>query len=80
MTMVEAGATQINPIVLVAGGTGGHVFPAEALAGALRAQGDTLGLLTDNRGGARTGAVGDVPTPPLRARPGIGRAAGRGRV
>ncbi|MCH8918659.1 MAG: glycosyltransferase, partial [Proteobacteria bacterium] len=60
MTMVEAKVTKINPIVLVAGGTGGHVFAAEALAGALRAKGHTLALLTDARGTAWTGALGDV--------------------
>lgn len=29
----NSGFSQTHPIVLVAGGTGGHVFPAEALAG-----------------------------------------------
>ncbi len=77
MTMVKAGATQINPIVLVAGGTGGHVFPAEALAGALRAKGHTLALFTDSRGAAWTGALGDVTTHPIRAGPVTGVALGR---
>ncbi len=39
-------------IVLAAGGTGGHVFPAEALAGVLAARGFQLALFTDRRGGA----------------------------
>jgi UDP-N-acetylglucosamine--N-acetylmuramyl-(pentapeptide) pyrophosphoryl-undecaprenol N-acetylglucosamine transferase len=77
MTMVEAKATQINPIVLVAGGTGGHVFPAEALAGALRDMGHTLALLTDSRGAAWTGALGDVPTHAIRAGPVTGVALGQ---
>ncbi len=38
------------PIVLAAGGTGGHVFPAEALAGELLARGRRVALLTDRRG------------------------------
>lgn len=37
-------------IVLAAGGTGGHVFPAEALAGALATRGLDTVLLTDSRG------------------------------
>jgi UDP-N-acetylglucosamine--N-acetylmuramyl-(pentapeptide) pyrophosphoryl-undecaprenol N-acetylglucosamine transferase len=67
MTMGQAKTTQINPIVLVTGGTGGHVFPAEALAGELRAQGHTLALLTDNRGAAWTGALDDIATHAIRA-------------
>jgi len=38
-------------IVLAAGGTGGHMFPAEALAGALLARGFAVALVTDRRGG-----------------------------
>ena len=37
-------------IVLAAGGTGGHVFPAMALARALSARGHDVRLLTDARG------------------------------
>ena len=38
------------PIVLIAaGGTGGHLFPAEALAGALSARGILVDLATDER-------------------------------
>jgi UDP-N-acetylglucosamine--N-acetylmuramyl-(pentapeptide) pyrophosphoryl-undecaprenol N-acetylglucosamine transferase len=59
--------TQINPIVLVAGGTGGHVFPAQALAGELRAKGYTLALLTDDRGAAWADALGDIATHAIRA-------------
>ncbi len=59
--------TQRHPIVLVAGGTGGHVFPAEALAAALRARGHTLALLTDRRGVAWSGALGGVATHAVRA-------------
>lgn len=38
------------PIVLAAGGTGGHLFPAEALARALLAEGERVVLMTDERG------------------------------
>lgn len=37
-------------IVLSAGGTGGHVFPAQALAQALSERGHALALITDRRG------------------------------
>jgi UDP-N-acetylglucosamine--N-acetylmuramyl-(pentapeptide) pyrophosphoryl-undecaprenol N-acetylglucosamine transferase len=37
-------------ILLATGGTGGHMFPAEALAGALLARGYRVGLVTDRRG------------------------------
>ena len=36
-------------ILLAAGGTGGHIFPAEALAEALRARDVPVGLITDAR-------------------------------
>jgi UDP-N-acetylglucosamine--N-acetylmuramyl-(pentapeptide) pyrophosphoryl-undecaprenol N-acetylglucosamine transferase len=39
-------------VVLAAGGTGGHMFPAEALAGALIARNIRVALLTDQRGQA----------------------------
>src|SRR5580692_7275699 len=37
-------------VVLAAGGTGGHVFPAEALARELLGRGLRVALLTDRRG------------------------------
>jgi UDP-N-acetylglucosamine--N-acetylmuramyl-(pentapeptide) pyrophosphoryl-undecaprenol N-acetylglucosamine transferase len=40
-----------GPIVLAAGGTGGHVFPAQALAAELLRRGRQVALLTDARGG-----------------------------
>lgn len=40
-------------IVIAAGGTGGHFFPAEALATELAARGHTLVLMTDRRHGKR---------------------------
>ncbi len=42
----------VQPVVIAAGGTGGHVFPAEALASALIARGQRVVLMTDARSGA----------------------------
>ncbi len=39
----------VNPIVIAAGGTGGHFFPAEALAAELIARGRRVALMTDSR-------------------------------
>ncbi len=41
-------------VVLAAGGTGGHMFPAEALASALLNRGCRVALITDRRGQAFT--------------------------
>jgi UDP-N-acetylglucosamine--N-acetylmuramyl-(pentapeptide) pyrophosphoryl-undecaprenol N-acetylglucosamine transferase len=38
-----------TPIVIAAGGTGGHIFPAEALAEVLHARGNRVVLMTDKR-------------------------------
>ena len=39
----------VRPIMIAAGGTGGHVFPAEALAAALVSRGHRVALMTDAR-------------------------------
>lgn len=39
----------MHPIVIAAGGTGGHFFPAEALAAELLARGQRVALMTDAR-------------------------------
>ncbi|MFC0384764.1 undecaprenyldiphospho-muramoylpentapeptide beta-N-acetylglucosaminyltransferase [Muricoccus vinaceus] len=41
-----------RPVVIAAGGTGGHFFPAEALAAALIARGERVALMTDGRSAA----------------------------
>lgn len=46
--------------VLTAGGTGGHLFPAEALAGELQARGHEIALLTDARGKKFSGALANA--------------------
>ncbi len=43
----------VKPIVIAAGGTGGHFFPAEALAAELVARGHRVALMTDARAAAR---------------------------
>jgi UDP-N-acetylglucosamine--N-acetylmuramyl-(pentapeptide) pyrophosphoryl-undecaprenol N-acetylglucosamine transferase len=48
-------------IVLAAGGTGGHLFPAEALAGALLGRGFNVDLITDERGNGFAGRLASVP-------------------
>jgi UDP-N-acetylglucosamine--N-acetylmuramyl-(pentapeptide) pyrophosphoryl-undecaprenol N-acetylglucosamine transferase len=44
-------APAVHPIVIAAGGTGGHFFPAEALATELLARGRRVALMTDARSG-----------------------------
>ncbi|MTJ82062.1 MAG: undecaprenyldiphospho-muramoylpentapeptide beta-N-acetylglucosaminyltransferase [Telmatospirillum sp.] len=63
-----------RPILLTAGGTGGHVFPAEALAAELAGRGRTLAFVTDRRGQAYGGALGRVDIHRISA----GGIAGRG--
>ena len=60
--------------MLAAGGTGGHVFPAEALAQSLIERGWRLGLVTDRRGHAYGGTLGSLSTFRIAA----GGIAGRG--
>ena len=54
-------------IALAAGGTGGHMFPAEALARALVDRGLKVAMVTDNRGGAFGGGDLDVEVFRVRA-------------
>lgn len=50
MNDVHHGANRSGPIVLAAGGTGGHMVPAHVLAGELAARGHDVHLVTDARG------------------------------
>lgn len=64
-----------GPVVLSAGGTGGHLFPAQALAGELAARGRAVVVMTDSRfadyatafSGARVMTVPSAPLNSLRA-------------
>ncbi len=51
-----------RPIVLSAGGTGGHVFPAQALAEILTKRGFRLALVTDRRATPLGGALSAAET------------------
>ena len=55
-------APRVRKAVLAAGGTGGHMFPAEALARELRARGVEVVLVTDRRGAGFGGDLADVET------------------
>ena len=54
-------------VALAAGGTGGHVFPAQALAAELSQRGYRLVLFTDRRGGAFGGSLSGIETYRIRA-------------
>ena len=69
-------------ILLNAGGTGGHLFPAEALANALKASGAQVALATDKRANAYAGSfpadeIVEIPsaTPSGRSIPQMAKAA-----
>ncbi len=49
-------------VLLAAGGTGGHIFPAEALADALSKRGVRLAFVTDHRWAAYDGVLAQLPT------------------
>jgi UDP-N-acetylglucosamine--N-acetylmuramyl-(pentapeptide) pyrophosphoryl-undecaprenol N-acetylglucosamine transferase len=55
-------ARDVRKAVLAAGGTGGHMFPAEALARELRARRVAVVLVTDRRGAGFSGDLADVET------------------
>jgi len=46
-----------RPVIVAAGGTGGHLFPAEALAAALVRRGERVVLMTDSRSSAYASPV-----------------------
>jgi UDP-N-acetylglucosamine--N-acetylmuramyl-(pentapeptide) pyrophosphoryl-undecaprenol N-acetylglucosamine transferase len=68
------GAEAPDRIVLAAGGTGGHMFPAAALADELGCRGFLPILITDARGGGYGEAPGRIETHRIRA----GKVAGLG--
>ncbi|MDE8346576.1 MAG: undecaprenyldiphospho-muramoylpentapeptide beta-N-acetylglucosaminyltransferase [Acidocella sp.] len=46
-----------SPVIIAAGGTGGHFFPAEALAHELQMRGERVVLITDARSGGLSSSV-----------------------
>lgn len=67
-----------RPILLAAGGTAGHVYPALALAAALGRRGIACAFVTDRRGGAIDLGAEGVAVHVVRATPLVGRGlAGR---
>jgi UDP-N-acetylglucosamine--N-acetylmuramyl-(pentapeptide) pyrophosphoryl-undecaprenol N-acetylglucosamine transferase len=57
-----------RPIILAAGGTGGHIFPAEALAEEMMARGYEVVLVTDKRFKRfQSGLLATVPRRTIRA-------------
>jgi UDP-N-acetylglucosamine--N-acetylmuramyl-(pentapeptide) pyrophosphoryl-undecaprenol N-acetylglucosamine transferase len=73
------------PFVLAAGGTGGHLFPAQALAGELMRRGLRVVVMTDGRGhnygSAFPGAeIQTVPAATFAGRSALGRIAAFGVI
>ncbi|MDH5824921.1 UDP-N-acetylglucosamine--N-acetylmuramyl-(pentapeptide) pyrophosphoryl-undecaprenol N-acetylglucosamine transferase [Luteimonas sp. RD2P54] len=64
-------------IALAAGGTGGHLFPAEALARELLARGHAAVIYTERRGAAYTQALEGLPHVVLPARSLAGGIGGK---
>jgi len=60
-------APRSTTVALAAGGTGGHMFPAEALAKALLARGFNVALITDRRGGGFGPELAQVETHAISA-------------
>ena len=58
--------TRQQPVLIAAGGTGGHMFPAVSLASALSARGHSILFVTDPRGGLVTSDVLGLPKTVMR--------------
>ena len=64
---MERGPLDAMQFVLAAGGTGGHMIPAHALAAELRSRGHGVLLITDERGRRIPGLFDGVPIEVLQA-------------
>ena len=68
----------IGLVALSTGGTGGHVFPAQALAAELAARGARLALITDRRGDAFSGPLASLDSYQISAAGVSGRSLSAG--
>ena len=75
--MTGAARSEVRRVVLAAGGTGGHMFPAQALARALIARGREVVLVTDRRGGGFGPELPQVQTHRINAGGVAGGGLGR---
>lgn len=63
-----ADVEHLSPIILAAGGTGGHIFPAEALAEVLLKRGERVVLVTDQRfSNFKSGVLSEIETRTIQA-------------
>ncbi len=76
--MTKAPDSRRLTVMLAAGGTGGHIFPAQALASALLARGHRVVLATDRRGAAFTALPEGVTAVNVTAGPSRGNPLTRG--
>jgi UDP-N-acetylglucosamine--N-acetylmuramyl-(pentapeptide) pyrophosphoryl-undecaprenol N-acetylglucosamine transferase len=74
---LNAGGVARYTVGLAAGGTGGHLFPAEALARELQARGHGVVLYTERRGAQFTQALAGLPHLVLPARSLAGGIGGK---
>lgn len=65
-----------KPIILTAGGTGGHIYPAEALAVELQKRGHDILFYTDSRGlGNYKGILSSLPSKTILSGSVVGKSA-----
>ncbi len=76
MTQTKDSSLSSKPlIILTAGGTGGHVFPAESLAEELSKRGFELALVTDSRGKNNYhGKLNEIPNYSVLSGPLVGKS------